>query len=69
MSTISRASILGAFAHDPCLELRHLASRHGVSIDCQNLLASLSTLERDGCVKRLGGKGRRAVFVLSSFDY
>lgn len=69
MSAIPRASILGAFAQDPCLELRQLASRHGVSIDCHNLLASLSSLERDGCVKRLGGKRHRAVFVLSSFEY
>lgn len=69
MSTISRASILGVFAHDPCLELRQIASRHGVSINCHDLLASLSSLEREGCVKRLGGKGHRAVFILSSFDY
>lgn len=68
MSNISRSSILLAFAEHPCLELRQIATKHGVAIDSRDLIASLASLERDGCVQRLRGKRHRALFVLSSFE-
>lgn len=65
---VSIPSILAAFSAEPCLELRQIAATHGVAIDCQELSSTLSVLEKDGRLCRLGGKGHRTVFIRSSFE-
>lgn len=65
---ISKESVLLEFRKEPCLDLRHLAVQHGVNAANELLSRAISDLERNGKIRRIGGKGRHASFVLATFE-
>ncbi|MBZ0131656.1 MAG: hypothetical protein K8F53_03505 [Rhodocyclaceae bacterium] len=68
MATISKESILKLFRKESCLDLRKLAARHSVDTDDAMLTKVVGNLERNGKIRRIGGIGRRAAFVLATFE-
>lgn len=68
MLAISKESVLSLFRKESCIDLRKLAAHHGV--DATNVVLStvISDLERNGKIRRIGGKGHRATFALSTFE-
>ena len=66
--TISNESILNVFRQNTCLDLRKLAVRLGVDTANGMLTTVVDELERNGKICRIGGKGRRTSFVLTTFE-
>ena len=66
---ISNRSILNKFdAESSCLDIRRLASLHGVGADDHSLGRAIADLLRRGRIRCIGGRGRRASYVLASFE-
>lgn len=66
---ISNQTILNKFdAASACPDMRRLASLHGVGADDHSLGRAIADLLRRGRIRCIGGRGRRASFVLASFE-
>lgn len=65
---ISTESVLSKFRKELCLDLRQLAARHGVDAANEALSRIVSDLKRKGRIHRIGGQGRRASYVLATFE-
>ena len=65
---ISNDTVLGIFRQEACLDLRRLAGQ--LNVDSRNaaLIMVIDKLRRTGKLQRIGGKGRHALFVLSTFE-
>ena len=63
---ISKESVLSKFWEESCLDLRQLAARHGVDASNEALYTAVGDLRRTGRIHRIGGQGRRMLFVLAS---
>lgn len=68
MAAISKESVLKLFRNESCLDLRKLAARHSVDTGDAVLTMVVGDLERNGKICRIGGTGRRVVFVLATFE-
>ena len=66
--SISNESIMNVFRQDTCLDLRKLAVKLGVDTANALLKRVIGHLERNGKIRRIGGKGRRTSFVLATFE-
>lgn len=67
-SRMSAESVLSMFRHDGCVDLRKLAGQLGVDAANSALAMIVRNLERNRKIRRIGGKGRHAVFVLTTFE-
>jgi len=65
---VSKESVLSKFQEESCLDLRQLAARHGVDASNSALYTAVGDLRRSGRIHRVGGQGRRTLFVLASFE-
>lgn len=68
MNSISPDSVLKLFRQDAFLDLRKLAFQLGVDNANSMLKAVIGNLKRDGKIRRIGGKGRHTMFVLTTFE-
>lgn len=68
VNSISNESVLNAFRQSACLDLRKLAVQLGVDTANTVLTMVIGNLERNGKIRRIGGKGRHALFVLATFE-
>ncbi len=68
MSSISPDSVLKLFCQDVLIDIRKLAFQFGVDAANTMLVAALGNLERNGKIRRIGGKGRHTRFVLATFE-
>ncbi|CAB1368780.1 hypothetical protein [Denitratisoma oestradiolicum] len=68
MNTISSESVLKLFRQDTFLDLRKLAVRLGVDTANSMLTAVIGNLQRNGKIRRIGGKGRHTLYVLATFE-
>ncbi|MFY9327988.1 MAG: hypothetical protein WAO76_08230 [Georgfuchsia sp.] len=68
MNSISSDSVLKLFRQDTLLDLRKLAFQLGVDTANSMLKAVIDNLERNGKIRRIGGKGRHTLFVLATFE-
>lgn len=68
VNSISSESVLNAFRQNACLDLRKLAVQLGVDTANAVLTMVIGNLERSGKIRRIGGKGRHAWFVLATFE-
>lgn len=64
----SAESVLSLFRQEPCLDVRRLAYRLGLSTADAVLMATLRQLQRRGKISRIGGKGRHTQFALTTFE-
>lgn len=65
---ISKEAVLKVFRQQSCLDLRKLAARLGVGAGNAILSMVIGDLARRGQIRRLGGKGRHAIFILATFE-
>ena len=65
---VTSQSVLSKLHLHSCLNLRQLAVLHGVDAANDALLTAVTDLKRKGCIRPIGGQGRRASFVLATFD-
>ena len=65
---VTSQSILNNLYLHSCLNLRQLAVLHGVDAANDALVTAVTDLKRKGCIRPIGGQGRRASFVLATFD-
>lgn len=68
LNSISNDSVLKVLRRDACLDLRKLAVQLGVDTTNVMLMMVIGNLERNGKIRRIGGKGRHALFVLATFE-
>jgi len=68
LNSISTDSVLKLFRQDAFLNLRKLAFKLGVDTANSMLTAVIGNLERNGKIRRIGGKGRHTMFVLATFE-
>lgn len=68
LSPSSTESVLSLFRQEPCLDLRRLAFRLGLSTADAVLMATLRHLQRSGKISRIGGRGRHTQFALATFE-
>lgn len=65
---VSKESVLSMLREESCLDLRQLAARHGVEASNEALYTVVGHLRRTGRIHRVGGQGRRSLFVLTTFE-
>lgn len=65
---ISQETILKEFRTYSFLDLRQIAARHGVAATNEHLCRTIDDLRHLGKICRIGGKGRRTLFVLATFE-
>ena len=65
---IAPAIILDELRKDTCLDLRQFSARLGVDADSESLSRTLEDLRRHGKIRHICGKGRRAMFILATFE-
>lgn len=65
---ISAESVLQVLRRSTCIDLRRLAGQLGVDTANATLRMVIGKLERNRKIRRLGGSGRRALFVLATFE-
>lgn len=68
VDSISNESVLNVFRQNAFLDLRKLAVKLGVDTLNVALAMAVGNLERNGKIRRIGGKGRHALFVLATFE-
>jgi len=68
VNSISNESVLNVFRQNAFLDLRKLAVKLGVDTLNAALAMVVGNLERNGKIRRIGGKGRHALFVLATFE-
>ncbi len=68
VNSISNESVLNVFRQNAFLDLRKLAFQLGVDTASSMLTAVIGNLQRNGKIRRIGGKGRHALFVLATFE-
>lgn len=68
VNSISNESVLNVFRQNAFLDLRKLAVKLGVDTLNAALAMVVSNLERNGKIRRIGGKGRHTLFVLVTFE-
>ncbi|MBE0615532.1 MAG: hypothetical protein IH604_17840 [Burkholderiales bacterium] len=68
MNSISSYSVLKLFRQYTFIELRKLAVQLGVDTANSMLTEVIGNLERNGKIRRIGGKGRHTLFVLATFE-
>lgn len=68
MNLISTDSVLKIFRQDALLDLRKLAVQLGVDTANVMLATVIGDLQRNGKIRRIGGKGRHTLFVLATFE-
>lgn len=66
--SLSKRNILEKFHENYCLDVRHLAGLCGVEADEAVLWRMLHDLAGEGRIRRIGGRGRRTSFMVSSFE-
>ncbi len=60
--------VLDALRKDTCLDLRRVSARLGVNANNVDLSRTLDELRRCGQITHVGGKGLRAMFILTTFE-
>lgn len=65
---ITPGLILDALRKDTCLDLRRVSARLGVDASSADLSRTLNELRRRGQIRHVGGKGRRTMFILATFE-
>ena len=68
VNSISNESVLNVFRQNAFIDLRKLAVKLGVDTLNAALAMVVGKLERNGKIRRIGGKGRHALFVLATFE-
>jgi len=68
LNSISTDSVLKLFRQNALLDLRKLAFQLGVDTANSMLTSVIGNLERNGKIRRIGGKGRHTLFVLATFE-
>ena len=68
VNSISNESVLNVFRQNAFLDLRKLAVKLGVDTLNAALAMAVGNLERNGKIRRIGGKGRHTLFVLATFE-
>jgi|APLak6261702949_1056265.scaffolds.fasta_scaffold05366_4 hypothetical protein len=68
LNSISPDSVLKLFRQNAFLDLRKLAFQLGVDTASSMLTAVIGNLQRNGKIRRIGGKGRHTMFVLATFE-
>ncbi|MBP8286524.1 MAG: hypothetical protein KAX57_06755 [Rhodoferax sp.] len=68
VNSISNESVLNVFRQNAFIDLRKLAVKLGVDTLNAALAMVVGNLERNGKIRRIGGKGRHALFVLATFE-
>ena len=68
VNSISNESVLNVFRQNAFIDLRKLAVKLGVDTLNAALAMVVGNLERNGKIRRVGGKGRHALFVLATFE-
>lgn len=68
LNSISPDSVLKLFRQNAFLDLRKLGYQLGVDTASSMLTAVIGNLERNGKIRRIGGKGRHTLFVLATFE-
>jgi hypothetical protein len=68
MNSISNDSVLNVFRQNTCVDLRRLAVQLGVETTNAALAMVIGNLKRNRKIRRIGGKGRHASFVLATFE-
>ena len=68
MNSISPDSVLKLFRQNAFLDLRKLAFQLGVDTANSMLAAVIGNLQRNNKICRIGGEGRHARFVLTTFE-
>lgn len=68
VNSISNESVLNVFRQNAFIDLRKLAVKLGVDTLNAALAMVVDNLERNGKIRRIGGKGRHALFVLATFE-
>jgi len=68
MSAITESSILRVLREKPCLDLRRLSQMLGVRPHDEAFARSVRRLLLGGRIHRISGSGRRASFVITSFE-
>jgi len=68
VNSISNESVLNVFRQNAFLDLRKLAVKLGVDTLNAALAMVVGNLERNGKIRRIGGKDRHALFVLATFE-
>ena len=69
MSAITEDSILRVLRENACLDLRRLSGALGVRPQDEALSHGVRDLLRRGRIHRISGPGRRASFVITSFEH
>ncbi len=65
---ISAEAVLNVFRQESCLDLRKLAGQLRVDSRDTELSMVIDNLRRAGKLRRIGGKGRHTLFVISTFE-
>ena len=65
---ISNDTVLDVFRQESCLDMRKLAGQLNVDSGDATLAMVIEKLRRSGKLRRIGGKGRHTLFVLSTFE-
>ncbi|GAB1393859.1 hypothetical protein MASR1M60_20230 [Rhodocyclaceae bacterium] len=65
---ISADAVLNVFRQEACLAVRKLAGLLHVDCNDARLMLVINNLKRAGKLKRIAGRGRRALFILSTFE-
>ena len=68
VNSISNESVLNVFRQNAFIDLRKLAVKLGVDTLNAALAMVVGNLERNGKIRRIGGKGRHTLFVLATFE-
>lgn len=65
---ITNDAVLGIFRQEACLDVRKLAGQLHVDSRDTTLIMAIANLRRAGKLRRIGGKGHHALFVLSTYE-
>jgi len=65
---ISNDAVLSVFRQEVCLDIGKLAGRLHLDSSDTTLITIIDSLMRAGKLRRIGGKGRHSLFVLSTFE-